>query len=153
MLRTIAERGDFAFETTLGGATMTALLERALDSGLAVNVWFAGLEGVELHIDRVRRRVARGGHDIPVEKIRQRYEDGRVNLIRLMPRLNALYLYDNSREADPAAGEAPVPQLVLRMHHGQIAAPANLRALLSATPGWAKPIVVAALRCHAAARR
>jgi predicted ABC-type ATPase len=153
LLRAIAERGDFAFETTLGGGTMTALLERAAGAGLAVNVWFAGLEGVDLHIDRVRRRVAKGGHDIPVDKIRRRYEDGRVNLVRLLPRLYELYLYDNSREADPGAGIAPVPKLVMRVRHGRIVAPTRLRAMMRATPQWAKPIVAAALKAHAASSR
>ena len=42
--RAIAERCDFAFETTLGGKTITGLLERALSSGIEVRVWYVGLD-------------------------------------------------------------------------------------------------------------
>src|SRR5512141_1046311 len=51
--RAIAERLDFAFETTLGGETMTRLLERACASGIDVRVWYVGLAGAELHLERV----------------------------------------------------------------------------------------------------
>ena len=140
--RAIAERKTFAFETTLGGNTITALLERALASGLAVRVWYVGLNGPELHIARVRSRVARGGHDIPAEQVRARYDTSRLNLVRLLPRLTELRVYDNSAEADPRAGVPPEPLLVLHMLRGKI-----VRACpLAQTPDWAKPILAAAIR-------
>jgi len=67
--RAIAERKTFAFETTLGGATITALLQRALAAGIAVRVWYVGLDSPELHIARVRAR-SHGRHDIPAGHIR-----------------------------------------------------------------------------------
>ena len=85
--RAIAERLNFAFETTLGGNTIPALLSSALSAGLDVRIWYAGLSGVELHVARVRARVEKGGHAIPEQKIRDRYDRSRLNLIRLMPRL------------------------------------------------------------------
>jgi predicted ABC-type ATPase len=72
--RAIADRLDFALETTLGGETMTALLERAVAAGSEVRVWYVGLASQLLHIERVRRRVAKGGHDIPEADIRRRYD-------------------------------------------------------------------------------
>jgi predicted ABC-type ATPase len=71
-----------AFETTLGGSTITALPERALAAGIAVRVWrvgYVGLEGLDLHLARVRARVARGGHDIPAERVRARHDQSRLN--------------------------------------------------------------------------
>ena len=67
---------------------------------------------------------------------------GRLNLIRLLPKLTELRMYDNSAEFDPDTGHAPDPQLVLHMERGTIVNPRDL--LL--TPEWAKPIVAAALR-------
>ena len=83
--RAIAERLEFAFETTLGGHTISALLHEALAAGIDVRMWFVGLSSPELHMARVRSMVARGGHDIPEEKIRERYDRSRINLIELMP--------------------------------------------------------------------
>ena len=144
--RAITERLTFAFETTLGGATMTALLERALAEGLEVRVWYVGLATPELHLARVRARVARGGHDIPEADIRRRFHDGRLNLVRLLPRLTELRVYDNSQEADPRAGRAPSPVLLLHLVRGKIAASCPL----GQTPQWAKPILAAALRSSSA---
>ena len=138
----MARRFDFAFETTLGANTIPRLLVEAALQGTEVHVWYAGLSHPELHIERVRARVRKGGHDIPEADIRRRYEHSRLNLIHLLPQLTALRVYDNSVDADPATGQAPTPRLVLHLDHGKIAGPADL----SQTPDWAKPIVAAALK-------
>lgn len=141
--RAIAERLTFAFETTLGGDTITARLEAALAARIAVRIWYVGLDSVGRHIARVRRRAARGGHDIPEERIHERYDRSRLNLIRLLPRLTELRVYDNSRESDPAEGLAPQPILVLHMVAGRIAATCDL----AGAPDWTKPILMAAMKC------
>lgn len=140
--RALAERKDFAFETTLGGGTMTRLLTEAAADGFEVYVFYVGLASPEMHLARVRERVAGGGHDIPEEAIRRRWRHSRLNLISLLPALTELRVYDNSAAGDPAKGVAPQPVLVLHVVRGEIVAPGDL----SATPGWAKPIVAAALK-------
>ncbi len=140
----IAERLDFAFETTLGGNTIPRLLAEAAAQGTGVYVWYAGLSSPELHIQRVRSRARSGGHDIPEEVIRRRYERSRLNLIALLPLLAALRIYDNSAEADPADGATPLPVLVLHIVQGRILNPDDLPR----APEWAKPIVAAAMKLH-----
>jgi predicted ABC-type ATPase len=140
--RAIAERLDFAFETTLGANTIPRLLAEAAAKGFEVLLWYAGLASPELHIERVRSRVRRGGHPIPETDIRRRFEHSRLNLIHLMPKLAALRVYDNSAEADPAAGRKPAPILVLHMEKGKILN----RKDLARAPEWAKPIVAAAMK-------
>jgi len=139
--RAIDEGLTFAFETTLGGRTLTAMLESALSGGAEVRVWYVGLSSPELHIARVKARVARGGHDIPEEKIRVRYDQSRLNLIRLLPKLTELRIYDNSKEADPATGAAPEPMLILHMDHNKVTEICDL----SIAPEWSKPILAAAV--------
>lgn len=146
--RAIRERLDFAFETTLGGSTITELLLHAARAQHPVHVWFAGLATVELHLERVRQRVAHGGHDIPEAKVRERYARARQNLIRLLPWLASARIYDNSAEADPSTGAPPNPVLLVAMARGRIVHPSKLRSLLDRTPNWAKPIATAALRLH-----
>lgn len=144
--RAIAERKDFAFESTLGGKTIAGLLHQAAAAGFEVRIWYAGLAGPEIHLARVRARVSRGGHDIPEADIRRRYDDGRLHLIGLLPDLTELWVYDNSEEGDPNSGIAPQPRLVLHWSDGKIVAPADL----STTPAWAKPIVAAAVKLEGA---
>jgi predicted ABC-type ATPase len=140
--RAIAERLSFAFETTLGGHTIAALLESALLAGVEVRIWYVGLSSAELHITRVRARAAKGGHDIHESKIRERFDSSRLNLIRLMLKLTELRVYDNSDEADPDQGVTPEPKLLLHMAGGKIVS----FCPLSITPEWAKPIFGAALK-------
>ena len=140
--RAIAERLTFAFETTLGANTIPRLLTAAAGQGIEIHLWYAGLSSPELHLARVRARVKKGGHDIAEADIRRRYEYSRLNLIHLLPQLTELRVYDNSAEVDPGSGKAPTLQLVLQMERGRIIGPADL----SKTPGWAKPIVAAAVR-------
>lgn len=140
--RAIAERLDFAFETTLGGGTMPRLLAQAADGGHEIRIWYVGLQSPEQHIARVRARVRAGGHDIPEADIRRRWQHSRLNLIALLPRLAALRVYDNSEEADPVGGRPPQARLVLHLERGRVRGP----HALDATPPWARPIVAAALK-------
>lgn len=140
--RAIEERLDYALETTLGANTIPRLLARAASEGINIYVLYVGLSSPELHIERVRARVNRGGHDIPAVHIYRRYEHSRLNLIELLPLITALRLYDNSANADPAAGHTPHPILLLHLERGKILNQLELENI----PGWAKPIVAAALK-------
>jgi len=140
----IRVRREHFFETTLGGNTIVGLLEEACREGIAVRIWYAGLASVDLHIARVAARVARGGHDIPEEDVRRRYVQSRLNLIRLLPHIAELQVYDNSGEAASVTGAVPPPRLVLHWEGGKVRGPSPRQ--LSRTPDWAKPIVAAALK-------
>ena len=138
----IKENLDLSLETTLGGSTIPNLLIEAAERGSKINIWYVGLSSPEMHIARVRNRVAHGGHDIPEEDIRRRYERSRLNLIKLIPYLTRLRVFDNSFEADPEEGKRPKPLLVLSMERGKIVGP----SALTKTPAWAKTIVAAAIK-------
>ncbi|VWX61590.1 Predicted ABC-type ATPase [Burkholderiales bacterium 8X] len=136
---------NFAFETTLGASTMPNLLIEAAATHDVILI-YCGLASPELHLERVRFRVTHGGHDIPEAKIRERWTTSRLNLIRLLPALKRLQVFDNSAPAD-AEGNIPDPMLVLEMADGRTLFPdeSDLDALAS-TPAWARPVVQAALQ-------
>ncbi|MBC2593509.1 zeta toxin family protein [Ruficoccus amylovorans] len=137
----ISNKATYAFETTLGGQTIPALLIEAAKRGAHVKIWYVGLESVELNIERVHQRVQQGGHPISEEKIRERWDGSRRNLIRLLPYVHSLRLFDNSWQADPREGQQPQPMLLLDVGAQKILGPGDL----SRTPEWAKPIVAAAI--------
>jgi len=138
----IANRTSYAFETTLGGRTVPAKIAAA-SATHDVAIWYCGLATPELHIARVKARVASGGHDIPEGKIRERYESSLVNLIALLPRLSSLTVYDNSAQAE-AGVSIPDPVLVLDLHEGEVLFPRSASAI-AATPDWVKPLLEAVL--------
>ncbi|GGK15785.1 hypothetical protein [Luteimonas terricola] len=138
-----AARGrDYAFETTLGGNSIAARLRAAVATH-DIAMWFCGLDSPEHHIARVRLRVAGGGHDIPAAKIRERHVSSLANLIALLPHLSQLQVYDNGADAEPGA-PVPNPRLLLQMEDRRLAWPTDAETL-GRTPGWAKPVLEAAL--------
>lgn len=128
----------FVFETTLGGNSITTTLLDAIAAGLAVRIWYCGLESPELHIERVAARAARGGHDIPEHKIRERYISSMRNLCRLAPGLNKLAVYDNSNPLD-GSGLPDVHELIT-VENGSIT------RLNENMPDWARPVAAVCLQ-------
>lgn len=140
LLEAIETDVDFVFETTLGGATISRHLRDAAAHGHKVSIWYVGLASPELHIARVAARVAKGGHDIPEDVIRRRYDRSRSNLVALIPVLEELLVFDNSREANPEQ-EIPSPRRLLHMKGGRVLA----QSPLSPHEFWAKPVLAAAM--------
>jgi predicted ABC-type ATPase len=134
----IRDNTDFAFETTLGGNTITNTLLQAIATGIRVNIWYCGLESTELHIDRVKARVARGGHDIPVDKIRARYQTSMQNLCLLATGVHQLAVYDNSQ---PLGGDNK-PRIHLLLHFEND----DIKVLEPNMPGWAKPVAAVCMQ-------
>jgi predicted ABC-type ATPase len=142
--RAVTNGQSFTFETTLGGTSIVRELQRAIDAGLQVCVWYVGLASPELHIQRVRARVARGGHDIPDAKIRERYPRSLANLVDLIGRAAEIHVFDNSTEMKSGA---PAARLVFRMRGKRIIEP-RIEAMMEQAPDWARPVVAAALKYH-----
>lgn len=142
--KAMAKGTNFAFETTLGAVTLPALLAEASATHDVV-MWYCGLASLELHIQRVSERVKSGGHHIPEAKIRERWNNSRRNLIRLLPFLQHLQVFDNSLQAG-ASREIPPPVLLLEVIDGKVLTPrADDLSALKRVPLWARPIVEAAI--------
>lgn len=79
----MSQKEDFAFETTLSTRSFVGLIKRAKEQGYTVNLIYYWLDSVELAIERVKARVAEGGHNIPTDTIIRRYHAGLKNFINL----------------------------------------------------------------------
>jgi predicted ABC-type ATPase len=145
-LQDACEMGQaFAFETTLGGGTITHILFNAAKSGTKISIYYIGLNSIELNIERVAARVIRGGHDIPIAKIRQRWQGSLLNVIKLLPLLNELNVYDNSTTVE--VGKRPKPELLIRIVNQKIVG--GKRSLLREDfPEWAQPIAMEAINLY-----
>ena len=69
----IAERENFAFETTLAGRSYLRLIERLHKEGWQTELIYLALPSVEMSKLRVSERVAHGGHNIPLADIERRF--------------------------------------------------------------------------------
>ncbi|SEM98980.1 Predicted ABC-type ATPase [Mucilaginibacter gossypiicola] len=74
---------DFAFETTLSTRSYVSLVKRAQQKGYEVILLFFWLSSPQMAMERVAKRVSRGGHNIPADVIERRYYRGIRNLVHL----------------------------------------------------------------------
>ena len=86
----------FNQETTLPGAVIVRQLREAKAAGFTVILYFLGVDRVETAIERVHRRVAKGGHGIPESLIRRRWENMPEALGKILPYCDLAYFYDNT---------------------------------------------------------
>lgn len=106
MLRHIADlataRRDFAFETTLASRSFAPFLRRLTSDGYHTHLLFVWLRSPDIGVQRVRSRVASGGHDVPEETIRRRYSRSAHNFLTLyLPLAHSWEVLDNSLPGQP----------------------------------------------------
>ena len=78
-----AQRADFAFETTLSGRAYAPLLRDLRAAGYRIKLDFLWIPQLDLTRQRVRQRVAKGGHNIPDDVQERRFHLGVRNLATL----------------------------------------------------------------------
>jgi predicted ABC-type ATPase len=95
----VAHGESFAFETTLAGRGYLRRIRHWQELGYHVKLFFLQLPTPEAAIARVAMRVRQGGHDIPENVIRRRFDAGLRNLERAYKSaVDAWAVYDNSAE-------------------------------------------------------
>ena len=88
---------DFAFETTLATRSYVNTVKKAQEKSYFVTVLYFWLNSPDLAIERVRIRVKEGGHNIPNETIKRRYDLGISNMFNLYIPVSDYWMFiDNS---------------------------------------------------------
>lgn len=67
---------DFCVETTLATRSLLGIINEAKSRGYTLNILYFWLKSPEMAIQRVKNRVAAGGHNIPEHVVRRRYYMG-----------------------------------------------------------------------------
>jgi predicted ABC-type ATPase len=92
----LAERESFALETTLAGHGAISIMRQAKAGGYRTFLVYVSLGNPDLHIERVRLRVSRGGHDIPDSDIRWRYWRSLSRALEALHLVDEAVVLDNS---------------------------------------------------------
>src|SRR5262245_46464478 len=97
-MRELINRGEtFALESTLSGKTYVKIFQNAKQRGYAIELHFVWIPDVREAILRVRQRVIEGGHDVPVEDIKRRFDRNIRHLLDdHVPLADRWALWDNS---------------------------------------------------------
>ncbi len=96
--KALTARKSFTFETVMSAPDKVELLKEAQSCGYRTYLYFIATEDPSINIQRVRNRVADGGHDVPVEKIISRYARSLSLLAPAIQKTNRAFLFDTSRE-------------------------------------------------------
>ncbi len=92
----LAEGRDFVTETVFSHRSKLDLVDEALAAGFTVIVMHIGVNSAELSVGRVGARVDEGGHNVPAEKIRARYERGAPLIRAAVRKAHRGMVFDNS---------------------------------------------------------
>jgi predicted ABC-type ATPase len=92
-----AAQQDFAFESTLSSRSFAPFLRRLKAQGYQVAIYYFSLASPSLAVRRVKLRVAMGGHDVPADVIRRRFDRSLYNFFSLYtPLADRWVVFDNS---------------------------------------------------------
>jgi predicted ABC-type ATPase len=117
---------SFAIETTLAGNWINSALRAAIERSFFTRLFYICLENPERSIQRVRERVAQGGHDVPDSDIRRRYARSLSNAGLVLRMVQQGLVFDNS---------GPEPRPVFEMRAGR------LLNLSGEVPVWAAALL------------
>ncbi|MCI1552902.1 MAG: zeta toxin family protein [Levilactobacillus sp.] len=108
----IQEKVSFHMETTLAGngKTQQELITQAQQQGFLVTLLYIGVSSPQIAIDRVAKRVAKGGHGVPTELILKRFRQSLANLPKIARSVDAVKIYSNE----------PFLELVYARDHNQV---------------------------------
>lgn len=126
----VQQRESFIFETVFSDPVGDKLefLKGAESLGYTVVLFFIGIDSPETSGERVAIRVSKGGHDVPYDKLLQRYPRALKNLQRALIELSNVRVYDNS------ALSLPHRLVALREEGDQI-------KLYPPIPPWLRPLL------------
>jgi predicted ABC-type ATPase len=86
---------SFAVETTLSSVRNVEMMREAKARGFAVHLIYLCLDSAERNVARVQERVMHGGHDVPADDVRRRYDRSLRNLPEAIRIADEATLYDN----------------------------------------------------------
>jgi hypothetical protein vspiD_05110 len=94
----LKHRISFSFETVFSHPAKIDILRRAQAAGFKTYMYFVATENPVINVNRIKERVALGGHNVPEEKTRSRYLRCMEQVRYALPYLNRAYFFDNSME-------------------------------------------------------
>jgi predicted ABC-type ATPase len=99
----VKQRESFVFETVLSDPVgeKRAFLKSTVEAGYNTILCFIGAAGPEVSEQRVAMRVSQGGHDVPTEKLVQRFPRILANLKAAVRELPNVWVFDNNDLRNP----------------------------------------------------
>lgn len=98
----ISSKEPFIWETVFSHESRLEIMDYAKSEGYMVHLTYITTKHPDICVARVKQRVSEGGHDIPEDKIRNRYSRSLSFLPEMIISADEVLIYDNSYEnTDP----------------------------------------------------
>lgn len=94
---------SFNQETTLCGKGIIQNIKKAKQLGYSIEIYFVYVESVQLAKERIKSRVANGGHGIPDKDVERRYIESIQSLSKILNICDKIDLFDNSKQFEKIA--------------------------------------------------
>ena len=92
---------DFGFETTMSGVTYLKYFKMLKEKGYKIHIYFLWIPSSQLAIARVKDRVAQGGHNVPVQDIKRRFERSMEKFFKQYRLLADQWMLFNNEQSKP----------------------------------------------------
>lgn len=93
----IKEGKIFNYETVFTKGA-ESFIDNIKKHGYKIILHYIGLDNCNIAIERVKNRELKGGHGIPEEDIKRRYEDTLMTFKKVIEKCDEIYVYDNSEK-------------------------------------------------------
>ena len=125
----LAQGRTFTFETVMSSRDKIDFLRDARRRGYRTYLYFVATDDPAINLARVKLRVSQGGHDVPQDRVRDRYRRSIDLLDEACSIANRAYVFDNSGEAH---------ELLVEISEGQdmVVHSSTLPAWFTATTLW-----------------
>lgn len=130
----LKQRKSLAFETVMSHPSKADFLRRAVIAGYRTYLYFVATQDPYLNVDRVRRRVGLGGHDVPPEKVVERYSRAIALLPNAVRHSTRAFFFDNSGSSPIWLAERD-PEGHLHLKVGESQLPEWFRSTMLASSG------------------
>ncbi len=89
---------DFTFETVLSTPRNLELLKKAKKEGYFIRCFYVLTANPDVNVARINVRQQQGGHGVPEDKVRTRYERALKLIPELVEICDVIHIYDNTKE-------------------------------------------------------
>lgn len=96
----LADKKKFSFETVFSHPSKIDIMKEAKAAGYKVYLYFVSTESPEINKYRVKVRTQKGGHDVPEDKIKQRYYRSLELMFEAAQVAYQAYFFDNSKDGE-----------------------------------------------------
>lgn len=129
----LLDKGEsFSFETVMSSPDKVEFLKKAQARGYRTYLYYVATIDAQINVLRVQNRVQSGGHDVPENKIKERYDRSLDLLWDAIEHTDRAYIFDNSETK-------PNPQAVWL---AEITSGKELEPQVEVLPAWFKKAIL-----------